>query len=234
MRLLNAKTLQLELFPDPFRDRDLFPYVILSHTWETDEVTFDDMRDLGTAKLKLGFSKIQSACKTTIEYGFTHIWIDTCCIDKSLSAELSEAINSMFRWYSCVSICFAFLADFLKGVYPKWLDPLESVPLAKPMSWAASRQTTKVEDEAYSLLGIFDVNMSMIHGEGPRAFFRLQEAILRRTTDLSIFAWTRDSPGDVQRSLLSLQPTSWHVVTSPSPIASSASRTRYASQTEVS
>jgi len=63
MRLLNANTLQLELFPDPFRDSDLFPYAILSHTWETDEVTFDDMKDISVAKSKLGFAKIEAACQ---------------------------------------------------------------------------------------------------------------------------------------------------------------------------
>lgn len=57
------------------------------------------------------------------------------------------------------------------------------------MSWAANRDTTRPEDEAYCLLGIFDVSMSMIYGEGSKAFQRLQEEILRKTTDLSIFAW---------------------------------------------
>jgi len=245
MRLLNAKTLQLELFPDPAHVRDATPYAILSHTWETDEVTLDDMKDLEVAKSKAGFGKIQSACKTTIDHNLSHIWIDTCCIDKSSSAELSEAINSMFNWYRRATVCLAFLADFPNGaaidkqlplcrwftrgwtlqelIAPKNLlffddgwnligakaqlgvkiqvitgisqqilvgsEPHSSAPLAKRMFWAAKRQTTRVEDKAYCLLGIFDVNMPMIYGEGSRAFFRLQEEILRKTTDLSIFAW---------------------------------------------
>jgi hypothetical protein len=65
-----------------------------------------------------------------------------------------------------------------------------SYSVSKRMSWAASRQTTRPEDIAYCLLGLFDVNMPLIYGEGGRkAFFRLQEQILGQTTDHSLFAW---------------------------------------------
>lgn len=64
-----------------------------------------------------------------------------------------------------------------------------TVSLAQRMSWAATRETTRIEDEAYSLLGIFDVNMPLIYGEGRKAFLRLQEEIVRRSRDQSIFAW---------------------------------------------
>lgn len=57
------------------------------------------------------------------------------------------------------------------------------------MSWASDRKTTRVEDEAYSLLGIFDVNMPLIYGEGRKAFQRLQEEIVKRSRDQSLFAW---------------------------------------------
>ena len=57
------------------------------------------------------------------------------------------------------------------------------------MSWAPHRQTSRIEDQAYSLLGIFNVSMPMLYGEGPKAFIRLQEEILRTSTDHSIFAW---------------------------------------------
>jgi hypothetical protein len=67
--------------------------------------------------------------------------------------------------------------------------PLSTISLAKRMSWAAERQTTRIEDMAYCLLGIFDINMPMIYGEGSKAFIRLQEEILKKTTDLSLFAW---------------------------------------------
>src|ERR1700733_5774134 len=107
MRLINTQTLELELFQDPV-PKDL-PYAILSHTWTEDEVTFDDMKDLSIAKSKKGFSKILSTCEMACDNGLQYAWVDTCCIDKSSSAELSEAINSMFRWYKHALVCFAFL-----------------------------------------------------------------------------------------------------------------------------
>ncbi|KIK15469.1 hypothetical protein PISMIDRAFT_51910, partial [Pisolithus microcarpus 441] len=61
--------------------------------------------------------------------------------------------------------------------------------VAEIMSWAADRQTTRVEDRAYSLLGLFGVNMPVLYGEGERAFRRLQLEIIRRSSDQSIFAW---------------------------------------------
>lgn len=69
-------------------------------------------------------------------------------------------------------------------------DILYRIPVAQRMSWAATRQTTRIEDMAYCLLGIFDINMPMLYGEGPRAFLRLQEHIVKEVNDLSIFAWT--------------------------------------------
>ncbi|KAK0714168.1 heterokaryon incompatibility protein-domain-containing protein, partial [Lasiosphaeria miniovina] len=246
MRLLNTKTLELEPFSDT--RASAVSYAILSHTWDDDEVTFDDMRDPPAAAAKAGFAKISASCEKAIELGLNYVWSDTCCIDKSSSAELSEAINSMFRWYKEAEVCFAFLSDLPAGsdVFAdplsftacKWFSrgwtlqeliapmnltffdgewnavgtkielqeavtlatripqgildgsiSLSSIPLAARMSWAANRDTTRPEDKAYCLLGIFGVNMSMIYGEGPKAFQRLQEEILRKTTDLSIFAW---------------------------------------------
>ncbi|KAK3319270.1 heterokaryon incompatibility protein-domain-containing protein [Apodospora peruviana] len=251
MRLLNVQTLQLELFADPVQ----VPYAILSHTWGDSEISFQDISQL-TDNLPLretaAFAKIQNACNMTISHGLEYIWIDTCCIDKSSSAELSEAINSMFQWYKSAIVCFVFLFDLpavgegedesialhrnfehcrwwergwtlqeliapanvlffdvawtlrgsklelgqqireITGIDILILDEpdlLYTVPTAKRMSWAANRKTTRVEDIAYCLLGIFDVNMPMIYGEGQKAFVRLQEEILKRTTDLSIFAW---------------------------------------------
>ena len=73
-------------------------YAILSHRWGTEEVTFKDLLD-GTSKSKAGYSKIQFCGEQARRDGLKYFWVDTCCIDKSSSAELSEAINSMFRWY---------------------------------------------------------------------------------------------------------------------------------------
>ncbi|KAJ8106603.1 hypothetical protein OPT61_g9426 [Boeremia exigua] len=185
-----------------------------------------------------------------------YVWVDTCCIDKISSADLSEAINSMFRWYSKAQVCYAYLEDFdanlskrkhtdeqalakarwfTRGwtlqelIAPRtmrffdrsWLydagcetfgdkrslGPLlaritgidlnvltrardiDAISIARRMSWAAHRETTKEEDIAYSLLGIFGVNIPLLYGEGAAAFVRLQEEILRNSDDQSLFAW---------------------------------------------
>ena len=196
--------------------------------------------------------KVRRSCETARSHGYRYLWIDSCCIDKTSSSELSEAINSMYAWYKDASVCYAYLSDvemdddpeawklgfrfsrwFTRGwtlqelVAPRnivfltkeWLvigtkvtlvadielvtgigsdvlmhrKSLDEVSVARRMSWAATRQTTRIEDEAYSLLGIFDINMPTLYGEGDRAFRRLQEEILKRIPDQSIFVWdTRD------------------------------------------
>jgi hypothetical protein len=195
-----------------------------------------------------------------LEHGFNYVWIDTCCIDKSSSAELQEAVNSMFKWYLHSSICLVYLEDvptkrdestdseiekasiiksrwFTRGwtlqelvapgniiFYSKYWENIgtraslatliskktkidenvliSSSPqfnilgrsVANRMSWAAFRETTRPEDIAYSLLGIFDVNMPLLYGEGEeRAFLRLQEEILKNSDDQSLLAWTASS-----------------------------------------
>ncbi|KAK0643928.1 heterokaryon incompatibility protein-domain-containing protein [Cercophora newfieldiana] len=98
MRLLNAHTLEFEEFCDDENTRP--KYAILSHTWGEEEVTHKDMRKhRDQAAKKNGFKKITLCAKQTLKDNLEYFWIDTCCIDKSSSAELSEAINSMFRWY---------------------------------------------------------------------------------------------------------------------------------------
>ena len=67
--------------------------------------------------------------------------------------------------------------------------------VAQKLSWASERETTRIEDEAYSLLGLFDVNMPLLYGEGPKAFRRLQHEIIRSSDDHSIFAWTGPGTG---------------------------------------
>lgn len=91
------------------------------------------------------------------------------------------------------------LADHIStitGIPKKVLrEPLELgfTSVAKRMSWAAGRQTTRVEDVAYSLLGLFEVNMPLLYGEGSKAFIRLQEEILKNSDDQSLFAWRSDN-----------------------------------------
>ena len=105
MRLLHTSTLKVEDFYG-----SIPPYAILSHTWESEEVSYQDLPQ-EHAKQMQGYSKIKSCCAQAASDGFEYVWIDTCCIDKSSSAELSEAINSMFAWYQNAEICYAFLAD---------------------------------------------------------------------------------------------------------------------------
>ncbi len=266
MRLLNARTLQLEeFFNNP---RGIPDYAILSHTWGVEEVTLEAMRN-GSAQNKLQFQKIQFACRQAGRDCYEYVWVDTCCIDKSSSSELSEAINSMFEWYRKSKVCYAYLEgisaedaddarvpddyhmlpggerafreskfaqhrwfkrgwtlqeliapsrielygknweylgsslDFLSeivsitGIDDKVLgvdttlkmEFLRRTTVAQRMSWGASRSTTRLEDEAYCLLGLFDVNMPLLYGEGATAFIRLQEEIIKVSTDHSIFAW---------------------------------------------
>ncbi|KAN0075779.1 HET domain containing protein [Elaphomyces granulatus] len=221
---------------------DIPRYAILSHTWgaDTEEVSFKDMMD-GTAKSKVpGYNKILFCGEQARRDGLQYFWIDTCCIDKSSSTELQEAINSMFRWYRDAAKCYVYLADvsrsadvnssqllmessfrksrwFTRGwtlqelVAPASVEffskegeqlgnkrslerhihevtgipvkalrgsSLSDFSVPERMSWAENRETTRKEDKAYSLLGIFDVYMPLIYGEGrENAFQRLRGKI---------------------------------------------------------
>ena len=107
MWLLNVETYELEHFIDASTPA----YAILSHTWEKEEVSFQEMRDLENAKLKAGFWKIDQTCPEAKFRGLRYAWVDTCCIDKTSSSELQESINSMFGWYRAAEVCFAYLSD---------------------------------------------------------------------------------------------------------------------------
>ncbi len=107
MWLTHTESLELEYFLG-----DAIPdYAILSHTWGDEEASFQDWQDLRKASQKTGFAKIKSACAQAQADGLDYIWVDTNCIDKSSSAELSEAINSMFAWYKNSRVCYVYLAD---------------------------------------------------------------------------------------------------------------------------
>lgn len=244
MRLLDTGTLELS----DFNDQNTRPYyAILSHTWGDDEFIFSDFAK-PDRRSSAGWRKIVRFCELAAADGWEYAWVDTCCIDKSSSAELTEAINSMWKWYQSSQICYVHLADcyisygnrdlhrsrwFTRGwtlqelLAPKgvvfydaeWqeigsrsyiryeisricridpdhlMDPT-AASVATKMSWASRRETTREEDLAYSLLGLFDIKMSLIYGEGSKAFFRLQSEIIRSSTDQSIFAWTIDNSLD--------------------------------------
>jgi hypothetical protein len=225
MRLLNTETFTL----GEFFGENIPPYAILSHRWEAEEVTFRDLND-GNGPGLAGYSKILGLCTQAKKDSLDWAWIDTCCIDKSSSAELSEAINSMFKWYRNAHVCYAYLSDvvedsesfetrktqsfssskwFTRGwtlqelLAPKkvqffncaWkckgsrdgsqrhllskitdienFDGFRYASIAQKMSWMANRQTTRIEDTAYCMLGLFGVYMPLIYGEGARTFRRL-------------------------------------------------------------
>jgi hypothetical protein len=216
-------------------------YAILSHTWGADakEVTFKDLID-GKGKDKTGYDKIQFCGEQAARNGLQYFWVDTCCIDKSSSAELQEAITSMFTWYRNADKCYAYLTDvpshtnnqnssetleaaflesrwFTRGwtlqelIAPRSVEffcwngkrlgdkksleeqlhkitgipvsalrgtPLSGFGVDERMLWVGNRETKRGEDKAYSLLGIFDISMPLLYGEGRvKALRRLQEAI---------------------------------------------------------
>lgn len=220
------------------------PYAILSHTWgpDADEVTFQDLA-ANTAEGKAGYEKVRFCADRARRDGLLHFWIDTCCIDKTNNAELSEAINSMFRWYRNASRCYVYLTDVSSSnteqsclpASPPWesefrasrwftrgwtLQELIAPPVVQffarngtllgdkvsleqqvheitgipslalrgaaldrftvkeRFEWAAGRQTTREEDLAYCLLGIFQVFIPPIYGEGKAsAMHRLEREI---------------------------------------------------------
>ncbi|KIN03538.1 hypothetical protein OIDMADRAFT_177691 [Oidiodendron maius Zn] len=88
------------------------PYAILSHTWgkDNEEVTFQDFTQ-GVGNSKVGYRKIRFCKEQAARDGIRYVWVDTCCIDKANNTELSEAINSMFRWYREAAKCYVYLSD---------------------------------------------------------------------------------------------------------------------------
>ncbi|KAI0100914.1 heterokaryon incompatibility protein-domain-containing protein [Nemania sp. FL0031] len=287
MRLLNTTNLKFE----EFFDVDRCEYAILSHTWGEEEVLYHNIRDLNHDwRLMKGAKKVVKSCEAARRKGFKWIWIDTCCIDKTSSTELSESINSMFKWYEKSAVCIVYLVDVLKDggstnisrsrwfqrgwtlqelIAPRWVEfwdcnwafidtkhelsaaiaeitgidelvlqhghhldssspsdqariarlsnggaldyfspttsstirhLLRSYTISNIMSWASYRQTTRPEDISYCLLGLFDINMPLLYGEGAeKAFYRLQFAIIERSRDQSLLAWERLDHGDSPR-----------------------------------
>ena len=291
MRLLKVHTLNFR----EFFDTDVPRYCILSHRWGKDELSYKEFKKQDDLDGH-GYRKILEFCSFVRERNFQEyrpvecknpkawfgyhevdwVWVDTICIDKRSSSELSEAINSMFAWYEKAVECHVYLHDvtpvtsgrliyervrastwFSRGwtlqellapavvvfVDSSWnvlghicddweptkrtcacnhvesptlgprlsheVSQITSIPhkylkhklgasthafkeasIAQCMSWASRRSTTRLEDEAYCLLGIFGINMPLIYGEGRMAFTRLQEEVIKRSTDQSIFAWT--------------------------------------------
>lgn len=107
MWLINTRTLVLQEF---FGD-SIPPYAVLSHRWTDDEISFTDFRE-GRRKDSTGYRKIVDFCEIAVSRAHVEwAWADTACIDKRSSAELTEAINSMFQWYRKAKVCFVHLHD---------------------------------------------------------------------------------------------------------------------------
>lgn len=111
MRLLQYNE-RGELSIHSFDDGAIPPYAILSHTWgqDGDEVTFADL-ETGDGRTKPGYEKIRFCRQQARQDGLRYFWVDTCCIDKTDKAELSHAIQSMFRWYQNATRCYVYLSD---------------------------------------------------------------------------------------------------------------------------
>ncbi|GIZ42950.1 hypothetical protein CKM354_000619700 [Cercospora kikuchii] len=292
MRLLNTQTLKFGEFFDKEIPK---PYYILSHTWTRDEISFKEYSK-GRNQDSSGYRKVDDFC-TLVQgiHGPSWVWVDTICIDKRSSAELTEAINSMWNWYWNAEICYAYLDDvttsapnteigrheevsslgelrsqvesskwFTRGwtlqellapeqlifvnrdwqifglkrdpmsyhnryryamteQFPIIVDALSKVTgihtdylstrnsigeasIACRLSWAARRETTRREDKAYCLLGLMDINMPLLYGEGDRAFRRLQEELVKSSDDQSIFAWRSKRPNSRHIGMLAREP----------------------------
>ncbi|KAK6439974.1 hypothetical protein LTR95_003800 [Oleoguttula sp. CCFEE 5521] len=227
-----------------FDNEDPPYYAILSHRWgaKEQEQTFKEYRK-GLKQDTPGHYKILKLREIALTDGYEWVWVDSACIDKRSSAELSEAINSMFTWYRNAGKCYALLSDvdntdeegwkssewwsrgwtlqellapadvtFLdthweligtKTYYARAIWIITGIPesvlldrvsylhwtVAQKLSWAAGRRTKRIEDRAYSLLGLFHINMPLLYGEGHKAFRRLQIEILQKYSDESILAW---------------------------------------------
>jgi hypothetical protein len=249
MRLLEVDSYGEFSLTKDFIGVEIPEYAILSHTWGSDEeeVTYRDMID-GTGKNKVGYEKIRFCGKRARRDGLYNFWVDTCCINKSSDSELTEAINSMFRWYRKAAKCYVYLADvstndqidtslqhweaafensrwFTRGwtlqelIAPPLVEffcsngnrlgnkkllewqlykitgipvsalqgnPLSNFSFDERISWAKIRKTKREEDKAYCLLGIFDISMPIIYGEGKKnAFRRLKREWKYQLEDLS-------------------------------------------------
>lgn len=288
MRLLNVHSLHLEKYDDI----DETPgYAILSHRWSKNEVKFGHFQatdwDLLTRHAggvshedNVGLAKILSACSVTKTFDLDYLWMDTCCIDGGSSTEVTQAINSMFRWYQRAAVCSVYLFDvstdssqhghiisrrqyackrnetltigpfqksqwFKRGwtlqellaprelvffdhlwnrigvktemtkevqkatrIDPKYLGGhFEDASIATKLSWVADRTTTLPDDMAYCMVGILGVSMDIRYGEEARAFMRLQELLIEKVPDDSIFAWTdRTMRADQGHGLLAPSP----------------------------
>ncbi|KAI5989371.1 hypothetical protein EDD15DRAFT_2579400 [Pisolithus albus] len=232
-----------------------FQFVTFSHRWNIDEpllrnVEGHSIYDMSTGG---GFGKLQAFCLRACEQNYLWAWSDTCCIDKDSSAELQEAIGSMFAWYRRSALTIVYLSDipntgsfgtsewFRRGwtlqelLAPQtilfytqnWslyknlavsnhkvdvgvMEELEKATgiesrfltgfspgmdnARSRLQWASSRCTTRPEDVAYSLFGIFDLHLPVLYGESAeKALGRLLAEIISQSGDITVLEWVGEA-----------------------------------------
>ncbi|KAI6043863.1 hypothetical protein EDC04DRAFT_2562250, partial [Pisolithus marmoratus] len=232
-----------------------FRFVTLSHRWGSGEPLLRDIegRSIYVMSTNGGFGKLQAFCAIAGEQDYLWAWSDTCCIDKDSSAELQEAIGSMFVWYRRSALTITYLSDvsdtnsFLSSEWfergwtlQELLAPerllfytqtwslymnlrssnhktdvavLEELGRAtgiesrfltnfspgmddarSRLQWASSRRTTRPEDIAYSLFGIFDIHLPVLYGESAEnALGRLLAVIISQSGDISVLDWVGEA-----------------------------------------
>ncbi|KAK4208997.1 hypothetical protein QBC37DRAFT_451447 [Rhypophila decipiens] len=191
MRLINTTTLELK----EFFDSSVPDYAILSHTWEAEEVSLQERdQQLSSLKAKTGYQKIENTLRAKVCYAYLSDW-SSAKPDQPTNHETNFA---HCRWWTRgwtlqeliapASVVF-YDGEWTKGgakssqSLRKLIQSIAGIPeealdansdirvmfsVSQKMSWAATRQNTRIEDMAYCLLGLFDINMPLLYGEGPR------------------------------------------------------------------
>ncbi|KAG8217011.1 hypothetical protein J3R82DRAFT_7325 [Butyriboletus roseoflavus] len=231
--------------------QEIVKYVVLSHRCgETSgEASYQDIASRRRRVAR--FKKLVQFCETSRRLGCKLAWVDTCCIDKTDTAELSEANHATYKWYANSSLCIVYLAEstsYEDWVRESWFtdswtlqellaprrikfyskhwqpfnllkidDDRKDVAVAHHLenvtgirkavltadnshgihghtfweiiSWASRRQTSRIEDRAYCLVGLLHVELTIDYGEGNRAFSRLVKTFAAKNPSWDIFAW---------------------------------------------
>lgn len=130
------------------------------------------------------------------------------CLQEMIAPNTVQFYDHHWKKFATKAQLSSMLSSFT-GIDQGLLDGLTHIsdyPIACRMSWASHRTTTRLEDQAYCLLGLLNVSMPLLYGEGNRAFERLQQEVLRVEDDPSVLVW---GTGDLSMEPL-LAPTVLH------------------------
>jgi hypothetical protein len=168
MWLLDTTSLKLK-FVEDCKD-DTFAYAILSHTWECDEVTFQEL-NAGSGKETQGYQKIVKSCEQARKDGYQYAWVDTCCINKESSAELSEAINSMWQWYWNARICYVYMCDIdsrcpwlMDEKGEDWYNGIEDADEGSGSEWHRAFRSSRWFTRGWTLQELLAPNRIIFYG----------------------------------------------------------------------